>query len=203
MHIRLRCTHPTVLALLAVAGLLLPSPVRTQTYGGGGPDINQATQEQWNGPKARIAVARFTDKSGKGRAAGIGTGMADMLATALFQTGRYIVLERQNLQDVIGEQDLGASGRVRQQSAAPIGQIEGAELLVTAAITEFEPGSSGGEAGIGAAGQRGGGQSNLAGKLFGNVVGKLAGSIQNSHIALDLRLIDTRTSRVVSWRRTA
>lgn len=198
MQIGFRGTFRRVVALGAVSSLLLASPALAQTYGGGGPNINQATQERYDGPKARIAVAQFTNKSGKGQAAGIGTGMADMLSTALFQSGRYIVLERQTLQDVIGEQDLGASGRVRRETAAPIGQIEGAEILVTAAITEFEPGSSGAEAGLGASGQRGGGTSNLAGRLFGNVVGKLAGSFQSSHIALDMRLIDTRTSRIVA-----
>jgi outer membrane protein OmpA-like peptidoglycan-associated protein/curli biogenesis system outer membrane secretion channel CsgG len=198
MHIRPRITFGAVVALGVLGSLLLASPAVAQTYGGGGPNINQATQERYDGPKARIAVARFTNKSGKGQAAGIGTGMSDMLATALFQSGRYIVLERETLQDVIGEQDLGASGRIRGQTAAPIGQIEGAEILVTAAITEFEPGSSGAEAGLGASGQRGGGTSNLAGRLFGNVVGKLAGSFQSSHIALDMRLIDTRTSRIVA-----
>jgi len=198
MHSRSRWTSHTACALVALGSLLIASPALAQTYGGGGPDINQATQERFDGPKARIAVAQFTNKSGKGQAAGIGNGMADMLATALFQSGRFIVLERQTLQDVIGEQDLGASGRVRRETAAPIGQIEGAEILVTAAITEFEAGSSGGEAGFGAAGQRGGGTSNLAGRLFGNVVGKLAGSFQSSHIALDMRLVDTRTSRIVA-----
>ncbi len=181
-----------------MAGLGWAAQAGAQTYGGGGPDINQATQERYDGPKARLAVAQFTNKSGKGQAAGVGTGMADMLATALFQSGRYIVLERQTLQDVLSEQDLGASGRVRRETAAPIGQVEGAEILVTAAITEFEAGTSGGGAGVGVSGQKGDGVGNLAGKLFGNVVGKLAGSVQNSHVALDLRLIDTRTSRIVA-----
>ncbi|MFB3819033.1 MAG: CsgG/HfaB family protein [Candidatus Methylomirabilales bacterium] len=187
-----------VVGLLGLALLVAPAVAPAQYYGGGGPNINQATQERYDGPKARIAVARFTDKSGKGQAAGIGSGMSDMLSTALFQNGRYIVLERQTLQDVLSEQDLGASGRMRPETAAAIGQIEGAEILVTAAITEFEPGSSGGEAGVGVAGERAEGMSNLAGRLFGNVLGKVAGSMQTSHIALDMRLIDTRTSRIVA-----
>jgi curli biogenesis system outer membrane secretion channel CsgG len=126
-----------ILVLFALSGWLQPLDAMAQTYGGGGPNINQATQESAHGPKARIAVAKFLDKSGKGQAAGIGSGMADMLATSLFQTGRYIVLERQNLQDVLSEQDLGASGRVRPDTAAAIGQVEGAEILVTGNITEF------------------------------------------------------------------
>jgi len=151
----------------------------------GGPSIAEAQMEPYNGPKARIAVSRFTDKTGKGWWTGqIGDGMADMLTTALFNTNRFIVLERQTLQDVLAEQDLGASGRIRQDTAAPIGQIEGAELLVTGAVTEFEPGSSGIGGGLGGVG--------------GGVVGGILGGLKKSHVAIDLRIIDTRTSRIVA-----
>jgi curli biogenesis system outer membrane secretion channel CsgG len=91
-----------------------------------GPDIQQATLEPYDGPKARIAVSRFVVKAAKAYGA-IGDGLADMLATALFQSNRYVVLERQALSDVLAEQDLGASGRVRAETAAAIGRIEGAD----------------------------------------------------------------------------
>jgi len=152
---------------------------------GGGPSIAQAQQEAYNGPKARIAVAQFKDKTGKGWWSGqIGDGMADMLATSLFNTNRYIVLERHILGDVLAEQDLGASGRVKKQTAAPIGQLEGAELLITGAVTEFEPGTSG----------VGGDLGGTVGKVFGGVLG----GIKKAHIAIDVRVVDTRTSRLVA-----
>jgi len=152
---------------------------------GGGPSIAQAQQEAYNGPKARIAVAQFKDKTGKGWWTGqLGDGMADMLATSLFNTNRYIVLERHILGDVLAEQDLGASGRVKKQTAAPIGQIEGAELLITGAVTEFEPGTSG----------VGGDLGGTVGKVFGGVLG----GIRKAHIAIDVRVVDTRTSRLVA-----
>jgi curli biogenesis system outer membrane secretion channel CsgG len=151
----------------------------------GGPSIGQAQQEAYNGPKARIAVAQFKDKTGGGWWSGqIGDGMADMLATSLFNTNRYIVLERHILGDVLAEQDLGASGRVKKQTAAPIGQIEGAELLITGAVTEFEPGTSGIGSGLGG--------------TVGRVVGGVLGGIRKSHIAIDVRVVDTRTSRLVA-----
>lgn len=150
----------------------------------GGQSISGAQMEVYNGPKARVAVSRFTDKTGKGWWTGqIGDGMADMLATSLFNTNRYIVLERQSLQDVLAEQDLGASGRIKHDTAAPIGKIEGAELLITGAVTEFQPGSSG----------IGGGLGGVA----GSVVGGVLGGIKKSHIAIDMRVVDTRTSRIV------
>ena len=120
----------------------------------GGKSIEEAQQEAYDGPKARLAVSRFTDKTGKGRCPpAIGDGMADMLATALFHTNRYIVLERQTVIDVLREQDLGAAGRIKQGTEAPIGEIEGAELLITGAVTEFEGAQSG--AGLALAGSAG------------------------------------------------
>jgi curli biogenesis system outer membrane secretion channel CsgG len=161
------------------------TPTAKVTSGQEGPSISEAQQEAYNGPKARIAVAQFKDKTGKGWWTGqIGDGMADMLATALFNTNRYIVLERQILGDVLTEQDLGASGRVSKETAAPIGKIEGAELLVTGAVTEFEPGSSG----------VGGSIGGTMGQVFSSVLG----AVQKSHIAIDMRLVDTRTSRIVA-----
>lgn len=146
-------TLPVLWLLVASLGPLGPIP--TQAWGQliapkatvttpEGRAIEEAQQEPYDGPKARIAVARFTDKTGKGWWTGaIGDGMADMLATALFHTNRFIVLERQTLADVLKEQDLAAAGRIKKGTEAPIGEIEGAELLVTGAVTEFEPGQSG------------------------------------------------------------
>ena len=57
----------------------------------GGPSVAEATTYQ--GPKARIAVARFEMKAAKGYNE-IGTGMSDMLVDSLFQSNRFIVLER-------------------------------------------------------------------------------------------------------------
>ncbi len=190
MHPKHILTWLVGVVLIAV-GIPLTTFAQTATItSGGGPSIQQAQQESALGPKARIAVSRFTDKTGKGWYTGaMGDGMADMLATSLFNTNRFIVLERQGMQAVLQEQNLGASGRVSQETAAPIGKIEGAELLVMGAVTEFEPGSSGAGGGLGGAGVPG-----AAGLIFGAI----SGGIRESHLAIDLRLVDARTSRIVS-----
>jgi curli biogenesis system outer membrane secretion channel CsgG len=184
---------PTWLAgfSLIVFGLpLVISAQSAQVTTGGGPTIEQAQQESAFGAKARIAVSRFTNKTGKGWwSGGIGDGMADMLATSLFNTNRFIVLERQAVQDVIQEQNLGASGRVSKETAADIGKIEGAELLVMGAVTEFEPGASGGGGGVSGSGIPGWG---------GRILGGIAGGFKEAHLAIDLRLVDARTSRIVA-----
>jgi len=173
------------LCLTVGVGCVTPGTKTTVTSGQGGPSIDEAQAVAYNGPKARIAVSRFKDKTGKGWWTGrIGDGMADQLVTALFNTNRFIVLERQTLSDVIGEQDLGASGRIKKDTAAAIGEIEGAELLVVGAVTEFEGAASGGGGGVGGIGK--------------GIFGAILGGYKKAHMAIDLRIIDARTSRIVA-----
>ncbi len=161
----------------------------TVTEGQNSQDINAARMEAYDGPKARIAITRFTDKTHSGWWSGsIGDGMADQLATALFNSNRFIVLERQALDDVLYEQDLGASGRIKQETAAQIGEIEGAELLVVGAVTEFE----------GNAGGTQGGLSGIVGGTFGAILGGIAGGVRKAHMAIDVRVIDAKTSRILA-----
>jgi curli biogenesis system outer membrane secretion channel CsgG len=150
--------------------------------------IADAQADAYNGPKARIAVARFENKTADSQnwySPSIGDGMADMLTTALVNSGRYIVLERENLDTVLTEQDLGASGRIRSDTAAAIGEIEGAELLIVAAVTEFD-GNSGGTSG------------SIGGGRLGRAFGALAGGSRSAHMAIDLRVVDATTSRVLA-----
>ncbi|MBI2468488.1 MAG: hypothetical protein HYV62_11840, partial [Candidatus Rokubacteria bacterium] len=176
-----------VLAPLGPAQAQLFGPKATVTSPEG-KSIEEAQQEAYDGPKARVAVARFTDKTRKGWwSYEIGDGMADMLATALFNTNRYIVLERQTIGDVLKEQDLATAGRIKKGTEAPTGEIEGAELLLTGAVTEFEPGSSGVGGGVGG-----------FGGTVGRVLGGIAGGLKKSHMAIDVRVIDTKTSRIVA-----
>ena len=157
------------------------APTAEVTSGGGGPTMGQAQAESYNGPKARVAVTKFDVKAAKAGGE-IGDGLAEMLTTELFNTNRFIVLERRELHDVIKEQDLGASGRVRPNAAAPIGQIEGAELLVVGAVTAFEPNYRGGGGGL---------------VIPGLPIGLGVGGKQ-AYMAIDMRVIDTRTSRILA-----
>ncbi len=162
---------------------------KARTTPSGGPTIDQAQQEDEMGPKARVAVTRFEDKSAKGSSE-IGTGMAEMLGNALFATNRFIVLERQALDDVLQEQDLGASGRVKQQTAARIGEVEGADLLIMGTITEFEPGTAGAGGGVGGVIPLPGRGGHIA-----RGIGGIAGGMKTSHVAMIIKVIDARTGR--------
>jgi curli biogenesis system outer membrane secretion channel CsgG len=155
--------------------LALPGCTSTTTAtvvgSSGGPTIQQAQQEPYAGVKKRIAVKAFEFKAASG-SGDIGRGMSDMLSNALFNTNRFIVLERENIKEVIEEQDFGATGRVKRETAAPIGEIEGAELIIRGAVTEFEPKCKGGALLIVAA--------------------------QEACLTINLRIVDAKTGRVVN-----
>ena len=156
-----------------------PMPPTAAVTSGGGPGIAEAQSVPYNGPKARITVSKFVDKTAKGYGA-FGEGMAEMLTTALFNTNRFIVLERGELGEVLREQDLATSGRIKKGTEAAIGEIEGAELLVVGAITEFEPNAGG-----------------FGGGLLGGGLGVGIG-VKTAHIAIDIRVIDAKTSRILA-----
>jgi curli biogenesis system outer membrane secretion channel CsgG len=142
----------------------------------------------YSGPKARIAVADFDVKAAKATGE-IGSGLREMLVTALLNSSRFSVLERQALNAVMQEQELSSSGAAVQGIGGPQrGKIKTADLIVTAAVTEFEPQASGGRAGIGGGGGVG---SGLLGGLLGAALNK-------AHMALDIRIIDTSTSEVLA-----
>jgi len=178
--------------LLAIAAWLVSCAPTATVTSTGGPSIAEARAERYDGPKARIAVGEFKDKTAKGGWSGgwygmwgvnwrqIGDGMRDMLTTALFNTNRFIVLEREQLGAVMKEQDLGASGRIKKGTEAPIGEIYGADLIITASVTEFE----GSAKGVGG-----------ATKVLGVTVG---GGMKKAHIAIDIRVIDAKTSQIVA-----
>jgi curli biogenesis system outer membrane secretion channel CsgG len=182
-------TSAAFMASMVVLATLIITCPGADAQSSGGTDMGAARAQAYHGGKAAIAVADFEDKtvgSGMYRAA-YGRGMQDMLVTALFNTNRFIVLEREKLQAVITEQDMGASGRFRKDTAAPIGELEGAQLLVMAAVTGFDPGQ---------AGARGGGSKK---GLFGSdSLGALMGGFQQAHVAMDLRIVDTATGRVLA-----
>jgi curli biogenesis system outer membrane secretion channel CsgG len=141
----------------------------------------------YSGPKARIAVADFEVKAAKANAE-IGSGLREMLITTLVNSNRFSVVERQALNAVMQEQALAASGAAAPGQGPARGNIKTADLIITAAVTEFEPQASGGSAGIGGGG---GIDSGFLGGILGAALNK-------AHMALDLRVIDASTSEVLA-----
>jgi curli biogenesis system outer membrane secretion channel CsgG len=157
----------------------------------------------YSGPKARVSVAKFQWKAGGSAGgtttiSGMGdenititteysgamTGLRDMLTTALVQSGRYRVLERQELSAIKDEIGLGEQGYAEQSSSVKKGKIKGSDLIVVAAITGWEPGTSG--------------TSGGAGVMGGGVLGGVTLGFQKSSLAMNIRIIDTSTSEVLA-----
>lgn len=195
--------------LLLLASLLTACTPSATVTKGGGATIGEAQAEHYDGSKARIAVGTIVDKTGAAQANslsfqltrltisdsnravpdanGVLSGIRDMLTTALFQSNRYIVLERATLSDALVEQEFSASGKVGEASRIPMGQIEGAELLVVGALTAFNPGIAGGV--------------GFPVPIPLNKRGDMAildVQMRKGYAAMDLRVIDTRTARIVA-----
>ena len=179
-------TFGYILLMVSIAGCASMTQPTAQV------DNNAGTSPlpPYSGPKARIAVADFDVKAAKATFE-IGSGLREMLITALMNSDRFSVLERQALSAVMQEQELSASGAAQagvNVGGAQRGKIKTADIIVTAAVTEFEPNASGGAAGIGGGG----------GVASGILGGLLGASMNKAHMAMDLRIVDTSTSEVLA-----
>ncbi|MGI5819417.1 MAG: CsgG/HfaB family protein [Armatimonadota bacterium] len=71
-----------------------------------------------------------------------GAGVADLIASELVAEAEawrsFRVVERDRLFEVLAEQDLGRDGRVDPATAARVGRILGADLLLMGAVTRFD-----------------------------------------------------------------
>ncbi|MBI5100632.1 MAG: penicillin-binding protein activator LpoB [Nitrospirae bacterium] len=133
--------------------------------------------------KPRLGVLRFTNNTHAGWwKASVGHELQDMLASELASTKSFQVLERKEIDAVLGEQDLGKSGRVDKKTRAKIGKIKGAKYLVAATVSAYEEDTSGTGGGIGIGGFSVGGKSEKA------------------YMAVDLKIIDTTTGEIVDAR---
>lgn len=112
-------------------------------------------------------------------------GIEAMVIDALSQTNRFRLVERTELGAVLGEQDMAASGRVAQPSAAKTGSVLGAEYLVQVVVTDYESKTSG----------KGGGIGGLLGDRVPVIGGIKAGS-STGRVGLNIRLIDAETSEI-------
>ena len=132
--------------------------------------------------KKRIAVFTFEDKSSHGwrwwDGKPPGDGMADMLTTTLVKSGKYVVIERQEIAQMIQEQRLGQAGLVTAQSAVQVGKLLGVELAVVGAVTEF-----------------GHAKGGTGGQIKGIGIGVKK---QQATVAVDVRFVNTTTGEILA-----
>lgn len=124
--------------------------------------------------KVRVAVMNFDNNSTRGYWGDrLGAAAADELATQLVRSGRFTVIERREIDSVLAEQDFGASGRVSASTAADIGKVIGAQLMVTGSITQF----------------------SVETKRVG--IGGIGGSYTEAESIVDVRVVNTVTSEIM------
>lgn len=157
----------------------------------------------YSGPRAKVAVTDFDWSTGSSKTtvgvagtefsfsaneyAGISEGLKDMLTTALVQSKRYRVLERQNIDSIKGEIGLQEEG-FTDSSGIQRGAVQGADIAVIASVTGFDPGTSG------ASGKIGG----FLGKRASSLLGAVSGGYNKATMAMDIRIVDTATSEVLA-----
>ncbi|HYO76922.1 MAG TPA: CsgG/HfaB family protein [Thermoanaerobaculia bacterium] len=129
--------------------------------------------------KPTLGVAEFKNDTSAGWwSGGVGRELAGMLANELSGTGKFKVVEREKLDDVLEEQDLGDSGRISKSTGAKIGKLTGAQYIVVATLSAFESDV----------------KSTGGGVSFRGIA--LGGKKEDAYLAVDLRVIDTTTGEV-------
>lgn len=155
----------------------------------------------YQGRRARLGVLEVDNNSAAGSfkvSSGMGSvdyssstagvpvnGIEAIVIDSLARTGRFRLVERTELGNVLQEQDLASSGRIAQPSAAATGNVLGAEYLVQVVITDYETETSG--------------QSGAVGGLLRKkvpVLGGVKGGSSTGRVGLNFRLIDAETSEI-------
>lgn len=145
-----------------------------------GEEAKEPVYTPYSGPRKRVAVTKFDNKvTGVYGNQDLGEGMSEMLVTELIKTNRFVVVERQALQDILGEQEIGQAGVVKKETAAKVGQVLGAQIIVRGVVSEFEQKESGGD-------------SDFKYKGF-----SLGIKTAQAHVGIDIRLIDTTTGQIL------
>ncbi len=138
-----------------------------------------AGEEEAVGSKIRVIVGTFQDKSAHRwyHGANPGTGMADMLISALVKSGKFKVFARAQLEEILAEKNLSLSDLANPGFEAA-NKLEIGDYLVSASITEF-----------------GYKEKKVGGSKFG--LGKLGFTEYTGRVAVDLQLIHLGTSEIV------
>jgi curli biogenesis system outer membrane secretion channel CsgG len=141
----------------------------------------------YHGPKKTIAVSKF-DAVGSfvGQYGGwdIGGGLAAMLTAELARTSRFVVVERPDLDTILREKQMAATGVTRGVSSH---SLLGAQTIVRGSVVAFEQNNDGGglNLGLNLPGFNGGGAARTA----------------TGRVVIELRLIDAESGAVIATAR--
>ncbi len=91
------------------------------------------------GAKPRVAILEFKNKASHYTWSWYEAGRQaqDMLVTELVKSGKYRVIEREQLQAIMQEKHLSLSGDIDPKTAIQFGKMLGVEYLIAGAVTEL------------------------------------------------------------------
>ena len=142
----------------------------------------------YDGLKKTVSVDQFLATEAVGGTV-TAEGMTALLTAALVRDGRFVVVERTGLANILAEQALGQGTGAIAETTAKTGQLIGASIAVRGAVTKYEPAASGGGVALG-------------GLPLGSFLSPFATRAGLTHrtavMEISLRLIDTTTSQVIS-----
>ena len=146
-------------------------------------ETNMEEKLTHQGNLARVTVGTIKTKAtlcNGDMAASIG----EMLSTALSQVDNLIVLaSMEEVGELADELNMANSGFVEEGSGPEAGLMEGADIMITGAVTSFEPDA--------------GGKSGALSGLKKGLLGKVGLDSKKSAIGMDIKLIDIRTRRII------
>ncbi|MEO5922760.1 MAG: CsgG/HfaB family protein [Bryobacteraceae bacterium] len=116
----------------------------------------------------------------------IGAGIRALMVKRIVDNGKLTVVERAKIDNLLKEQDFGASGRVKQGTQAKIGEVRGAQLALMGDIVTFGRDDQ----------KKGGSLAGIGGGILGRV-----GASKNTNkavVTLNYRIVNTETSEVIA-----
>jgi len=135
-------------------------------------DETEKVTSKFTGPKRRVGVVEFENKSayGQGR---LGGAASDILVTELVKSGKFIVVERDRMEKILAEQKLQGGGLIDSATAVKVGQVMGLEAIVLGSVSQF---------GV---------------KKEGSDYLITQSKSQVAEVAVDLRLVDVQSGQVI------
>ncbi len=87
--------------------------------------------------KSKIAVIEFSDL--EGNVSQFGRYLAEELMTQLYHTGRFEVIERRLLNEVLEEHSLSMTGIIDARSAQKVGNLLGVDAIASGSVSDLGP----------------------------------------------------------------
>jgi curli biogenesis system outer membrane secretion channel CsgG len=127
-------------------------------------------QELFIGPKKKMAIAKFENATRFGKRR-LGENITAVLSTELAKTGRFILIERADLQEILEQVALSQTG-LTEGTLEQIRLLD-ADYIMTGTVTKYAVTTSG--------------TSNLF----------TQSKVQRAEVAADMRMIDVRTGEII------